>query len=108
MPLSLVRENLTYVDTLQTTHCLPAEDLEEEETEEEPVTEKNVEMCKVADRTRLLYQIGPESCGRTKVLISAGWCDQRALVRFKQFPEVMFVDTTHKTNNEGTATMPPR
>ena len=36
-----------------------------------------------------------------KVLLGAGWVDQHARRMLALFPEVLFVDSTHKTNNEG-------
>ncbi len=38
---------------------------------------------------------------KTKVMVGASWMDQAAYRLFLRFPEVLFIDSTHKTNNEG-------
>ena len=36
-----------------------------------------------------------------KILLGAGWIYEEAYLYFQRFPEVLFIDSTHKTNNEG-------
>ena len=35
-----------------------------------------------------------------RILLGAGWVDKEAHSQFLRFPEVLFIDSTHKTNNE--------
>ena len=74
-------------------------DNNEESTKDLPMVEGDNALNETSTRARVLLQelrIDVE-----RVLLGAAWVDEDGYQQFLQFPEVFFVDATHKTNNEG-------
>ena len=108
MPLKQVQENLTYVDVLQSTHNTagaaaetggtpPAATAAGAEATEELAMDPELGKCA---KSALDCQSELRIEQTTKVLLGAAWTDEDGFRQFLRFPEVLFCDTTHKTNNE--------
>ena len=52
-----------------------------------------------SDRTRSVLNLFRLDTQR--IMLGAAWIDQDAWKMFQKYPEVLFIDTTHKSNNEG-------
>ena len=52
-----------------------------------------------SDRTRNV--VNQFRLDKQRVLLGAAWIDQDAWKMFQKYPEVIFIDSTHKSNNEG-------
>ena len=129
LPLQVVNQNMAYVDTMHNTYTrrdakddeahernrniilqqeggtegdplpvLPVRDVEEH-TEELPDTASDLQRrVKDIRQVRKLHMMRMDN---RKVLLGAAWVDEDSRRQFLRFPEVLFIDSTHKTNNEG-------
>jgi hypothetical protein len=98
MPLQQVEQQLTYNDILETMAL--GEDDSEYTVEDVPVEDANKMAAGIAS-VRDLHQQWQLDIDQSKVLLCAGWAEKEAIAQFKRFPEVIFMDTTGKSNNEG-------
>ena len=93
-----VEDRMTYVDVLESTHKT-SNDFQEETTD--IGLESNEALTDASNASREINQDLQIDVSSKRVLLGAAWIDMEAYRLFLRFPEILFVDSTHKTNNEG-------
>ena len=95
IPLDKVEENMEYVDTLENTYRT-AQSVEQ--SQELPLD--NDALNQTLNMAREIHNDSLIDLESHRILLGAGWVDAQAFAQFQRFPEVLFIDSTHKTNNE--------
>ena len=95
--LSQVEQQMEYNDQLVNT--FRGNDRDTEESQELLAVQENTlgQAVTMARSIQEDYHIDTVS---NRILLGAGWVDKEAHSQFLRFPEVLFIDSTHKTNNE--------